>query len=533
MTLQIRLAAMMGCIVLAVLALQYVLLERESRDLARRLAQLSSEVNRSTLRFAERAHAAGEDASELESLLDEFGAEVRGGGRGQLQVFAWADTGRGFQEVPAESLRVHATIRRLGSFAQTRMLADSMQRQGHGIQKVFVQWRSGEMPADSVGMGDLARAIERHTFEEAVVVIRDSTHRDPGVDRDFVVNLPLTGPGLDGQYAVRLRYPLGELEEELAHSRRRGLYWLSALLGVGVLGTVLVARQFTRPIQGLKDSFARVKGGDLEVRASADRHDEIGELTASFNEMVARLRESKAMETRLADAEHLAALGRLAAGVAHEVRNPLNGILLTLQHLRDRRGSTHGASAGEDEVYYAMVTGEIARLDRIVTAFLDLSKAGEVVRERLDLAENLGAALALYRPVFEEKGILLEVAIEPNLPLLGDRTRLPMIWNNLLSNALEAARHRVTVRATALTDHVVVEVTDDGPGVPPDARARIWEPFYTDKPNGTGLGLALARSVVDRHAGTIEVLDGVDGGARLRVVFPRDAKTTPSNAEGA
>jgi signal transduction histidine kinase len=250
----------------------------------------------------------------------------------------------------------------------------------------------------------------------------------------------------DSLYSVQVRYSYASLAEELSRSRRRSLVWLVALLGAGIVAAIGVAGQFTRPIRALESSFGRVVEGDLDVRVRPERPDEIGHLTNSFNTMVARLRDSQQMAERLAESEHLASLGRLAAGVAHEIRNPLNAILLNLQQMQDRvrlaalpEARRSGAEiVHEVDKYHTRMTNELARLEHLVGSFLDLAKSGELRFETIDAAAGLRGAVELFRPVAADRGIALAADLPEEATVEADASRLATVWNNLIANALQA-----------------------------------------------------------------------------------------------
>ncbi|MEZ4648544.1 MAG: HAMP domain-containing sensor histidine kinase [Candidatus Eisenbacteria bacterium] len=396
---------------------------------------------------------------------------------------------------------------------------------------------------------------------------------------DVVINLPLLGADSDSFLAVQVRYPLDAIQAELENQRKRGLLWLGTVLGVGVLGAFLVAGQFTRPIRALQASFRKVEEGDLSVHVEPRRGDEIGRLTGSFNEMVDRLRESREVETRLGEAERLASVGRLAAGVAHEIRNPLNAIQLTALQMRDvalRGAETSSPTGVQLERYYQLVSNEVKRLERLVSAFLDLAREESLSRLRIDGAASLEASVELFRREAAHRSVTIELASPGAVPLLADPTRLPAVWNNLLSNALAASpdggtirvdghvergSHERTERPTdgegARTDSpdanevmepgagdgsgvhgpegvptFVVTVRDEGPGVSPEDRTRVWDPFFSGRESGTGLGLSIVRAVVERHGGGVRVLDS-ERGAAFEIRLPMEPEMTSGSGGGA
>ena len=544
MTLKVRLTAMMGFLLMAVIALQFLLAEHERRSMEDRLSRLGSDVSRGTRQVVERARS-----------------------------FQWSLTDSTFDvstpppSARAESLllRLHAsggdTLIEESNEVSTRVFVKRFTPHAPRLPKAAEPGAAFVMLEDSVRSGDgraIVRKIERQLPSDSVEVIvkrflgdakLDSLHAfvfqlhpDDGGNATFlaaqstsrprtdvVVNLPLPLRGLDSMYAVEMRFPTDDLLADLARARRRSFALLAAMVGVGVVGALLMATQFTRPLRDLRASFQRVEQGDLSVALRPKRHDEIGQLTESFNHMVARLREQRGVEERLTEAERMAAIGRMAAGVAHEVRNPLNAIHLTLEQIREK-------SRGQDlDRYHDIVSAEITRLERLVSTFLELARAGDLERELHDASIGLNAAVELFRPEIEQKGAKLEATIEAPLMLLGDRFRLPNVWNNLLSNAaamvprggfvrLHARREshteaRANTGAPSPAD-LVVTLIDNGPGFTPEILPRIWEPFFSGRKDGTGLGLSIVRTVVEAHGGTVEAMNDAGGGARLVVRVP-------------
>ncbi|UCE02908.1 MAG: HAMP domain-containing histidine kinase [Candidatus Latescibacterota bacterium] len=511
MTLKARLTAMMVLLLMAVIVLQYLLAERERRALVERLSELSSRVDQSTRAIAERSHLLSltEPRPDIRSLLeqiegDSLVADVGENTTVQVVVFQTDSLFAGIDDLSFdEEFALTDTNTVQGGFVEIEAVATESTR------VVTKRWRHGNVRHAS------APRLRRPFPGEWVTA--DTLDHNTNV----VVNLPLPGSVGDSMYAVRLRYPFAELTAELDQARTRSLAWLGTLLGVGVAGAFLLSSQLTRPIHRLQRSFRRVQQGDLDVVLEPERSDEIGHLTTSFNEMVARLKETREMETRLAESEHLASLGRLAAGVAHEVRNPLNAILLSMQQMRDR--VTTGGGEGEDfERYYAMVTSEIARLERLVSTFLDLSRVGEIAVERMDIADSLRASVELWRPEAAARSVEIRSDIEDSLMLEGDPARLPNVWNNLLSNAVAAthASGTIHVRARRDAENVLVEVRDTGDGMRPDQLAHIWEPFYSGRKDGTGLGLSIVRALVEAHAGSVHVESSPGAGSVFRVLLP-------------
>jgi signal transduction histidine kinase len=231
-------------------------------------------------------------------------------------------------------------------------------------------------------------------------------------------------------------------------------------------------------------------------------------------------------ELQLANGERFAAAGTLAAGLAHEINNPVAFVLANLNHLQSLRKEDD--SAAEIEEVLLETQDGVARLRGIVDELLRLARTGERGGEPVDLAKVVGSALRMVRHEASEK-VRVEAALAPVPPVLGDSGLLGQVVLNLLQNAIHAlvAAGRpgcVRVVLAPAGERVELCVEDDGPGIPEHVAPRIFEPFFTTKAQGqgTGLGLAVTREIVSRHGGTIDVETG-SAGTRFRVSLPAAA----------
>lgn len=524
MTLKTRLTAMMVLLLMAVIVLQYLLGERERRALEKRLAELSSHVNFSTRLLAERSHVLSRSFPELDPTTilqridaDSLPAGLRTDASYEIVVFATSEGEIPERDLLRERIETEQIVRGDSSHVRESLHVRTIRGPRDSLL-VFQHW-SATHKHESLG------AVPRVRRPWFPWVVHDSSLARVPATTDVVVNLPLPSSAGDSMYALRVRYPFEDLTDELSRARTRSLAWLGALLGIGVVGAFLMSNQLTRPIRSLQASFGRVQSGDLSVEVQPERRDEIGQLTSSFNEMVARLKETREMEARLAESEHLASLGRLAAGVAHEVRNPLNAILLSMQQMRDRVANAKAAD-GDFERYYDVVTGEIARLERMVSTFLDLSRVNELALEDLDAVEGLATCIDLYRPEAAAKEATIESRLPQSVVIHADPVRLPHVWNNLLSNAVAAVSlgGRIEVEARVEAEELQVEVRDDGNGIDAATLHRIWEPFFSGRADGSGLGLSIVRSVVRAHGGDASVDSRPGSGSCFAVRLPLRAR---------
>jgi signal transduction histidine kinase len=330
---------------------------------------------------------------------------------------------------------------------------------------------------------------------------------------------------LDGEFA-RQHAATVVLRSEVSAVQRSTLRSVLALfisaaafaLAIGVY----ISRTVARPLASLQDGAARLSSGDLDGRIEIDRHDEFGALAAQFNSMTDSL---KKHQDRLVQSEKLASVGRLAAGVAHELNNPLTVLLGNL--LQRRNGE--GRLAKGDRV----IEREALRCKEIVQDLLEFSRpAGVPDRDPVDMRElcedvvrSLGELGQLPLPRFDVQG---------SGTALGDESKLRQILVNLVKNAAEAAGlgGQVRIRVASSAKAVEVAVSDSGPGIPAVARSRIFEPFFSTKPSGTGLGLAVSRAIAVAHGGDIAVCDGSGGGALFALTLPCAATGGPRHVAG-
>ncbi len=252
---------------------------------------------------------------------------------------------------------------------------------------------------------------------------------------------------------------------------------------------------------------------------------------------VTRLR---AMEERLRRADRLAVTESLAAGVAHEVRNPLSAIELNLGLLQDEVLS-RGPNPEEIRNYFEILMAETRRLNRITEDFLALSRPGSLRQGELSVLEVVTRVLRLLESEAAERQIRFHTAIEQNLPkTLGDGERLEQVFLNVLINAMDAIPGGGVIQVgAALQDKdgelaIDVSITDEGTGIRPENLPRLFDPYFTTKPNGTGLGLAIAHRIVTDHKGEIIVESSPGAGTTVRVRLPVAAPAVeePLAAEG-
>ena len=289
-----------------------------------------------------------------------------------------------------------------------------------------------------------------------------------------------------------------------------GVLWKATalVLATVVLATWAIARRTTRPILALEQHTRRVAGGDLEAQVDVRSRDELGQLAAAFNTMTRDLRESRA---KLIKAEKDAAWREMARQVAHEIKNPLTPIQLSvslLERARDERSSEFDAIFDRT---VDLVQRQVANMRQIASDFSAFAGARKPRPEAVDAGALVEEVLALDAAWAAELGVAVERRLEL-APVFADPAELRRVLINLVSNALEAmpegGRLEARVRAVGSGGgrSVEIEIEDSGVGVSDEVRARLFEPYFTTRSGGTGLGLAIASRLVDEMGGRIELL---------------------------
>jgi signal transduction histidine kinase len=304
------------------------------------------------------------------------------------------------------------------------------------------------------------------------------------------------------------------------------VYTLAVLLAATIVVAILVWR-FTRPITDLSNAARRVAAGDFDFRVpAADRSDEMGQLASRFNEMIARLGHMRELEGRLHQAEQSAVVGRLASAIAHEIRNPLNYINLTLDHLRTAFAPEDQKKRETFERLAQQLKVEVARINTRISEFLNYSRPSALELRPLDLRAEAEDALRMVEVKAQESGIETRVEQTGDMPLvMGDDEALRSVFTNLIINGLQAidgdgGRLTITISAENSGQSARVEVSDTGRGISPDDIAKVFEPYFSTKDTGTGLGLAIVKKVVDDHGGTISVKSKQGAGTTFTITLP-------------
>jgi signal transduction histidine kinase len=318
------------------------------------------------------------------------------------------------------------------------------------------------------------------------------------------------------------------------------LFATLAVFAFGILVALYLSWTFTRPLHGLTEAARQVAAGNLSVKVPSGGTDEIASLSRTFNEMVERLRENRQLEERLHFAERSTAMGRLASAMAHEIRNPLNFFNLSIDHLRQQLGAAGTGRREEFDHILGNMKDEISRLNRLVVDFLSFGKPMRLDPRPCAIERVLREVASLVDHKARDQGIALTVTAEDDLPLVvADPELLKTCFLNLMINAVDAMPEggllSVSVRRTRdeRGELLQMEVSDTGRGMSAEDIRTAFEPYFSTKETGVGLGLSLTRKIVEDHGGTIEIESAPGQGTTARIVLPLVAPRAPLEAREA
>jgi signal transduction histidine kinase len=475
-------------------------------------------------------------------LLSVFGAN---------SLFTLLYLHRGRQELAANQRRldvqvaVDAALRSLEDFSSSRANDSTGIPQGltsrvaaqNGIASARQNLRDALAAVDQY-LNDEANPRRRNEFEDyrreivgmearVVAVAADLGASDPAAGEDVghqadrsLANLLSTFHRLKSN----LRGRGNQIAAELSNNERRAVDAAMALTGLGLFLAVAAALLVLRtlwPLRVLREHARQIAGGDYGRRTGVRSHDEIGDLAREFNAMAHAIEER---EHKLIRSERLATVGRMAAHITHEIRNPLASVGLYLELLSDEIGENPEAGR-----LVKSLSNEVDRLSEITETYLRFVRLPKPKLEREDLGALASSVMEFSRGELSQAHIDLDLAIASGLPeVAADESQIRQALLNLVRNAKEAmpqgGRIRVAVGLVA-SGWVRLAVGDSGPGISPENLSKIFDPFFSTKEKGTGLGLALVQQIVSDHGGRIEVDLPPSGGTTFAILLPAAARS--------
>lgn len=294
------------------------------------------------------------------------------------------------------------------------------------------------------------------------------------------------------------------------------------VFSLGMVLCLILAEKYTRPIKMVAMASKGIIEGNLQKIDDPERKDEIGTLIKTYNEMIDKMIERRKLEEKLKESEQLSLIGQLSAGIAHEIRNPLNFISLTVSHVRE---AIEGTEMEEREELLGLLDSamkEIQRMNELIHNFLFLGKKINLKRERVEIRKIVDEAIHLLRDKIGE-GIRVEVRGD-NEDILCDREYIRICLVNLILNALEAidGEGKIEIEYGKENSSKYIKVTDNGIGIQEELKDKVFEPYFSTKKSGIGLGLALTKRFVLEHGGSISLESIPKVGTTVKITLPEN-----------
>jgi two-component system, NtrC family, nitrogen regulation sensor histidine kinase NtrY len=415
-----------------------------------------------------------------------------------------------------------------------------------GMRALLYQNRGGRFAAEllvdpSESASETGRPLEK--LEPLVDAVRRSKEEATGLvhwsgdkaEDEVFHAVPLLGAGSGKDRPVLAILLIGNSRRSYVVLTRHIRSAALMVGGGGILLAILLsswaAARVTRPVEQLAHAAQEVAEGNWSVRVDVLGDDELGQLADSFNRMTTELLGQK---ERLIQAERVAAWRELARRLAHELKNPLFPLQLTVENLVRARQQTPEQFEEVFRESSRTLLAEIANLKGIIGRFSEFSKMPQPKLQRVQVNEVIRGALQLFQAQLEAPGrakISCEVQLDPHLGAISaDAELLHRAISNLVLNAMDAMPRGGTLTLRTRDDgrEVVMEVADTGAGLTPEECERIFTPYYTSKEHGTGLGLAIVQSVVSDHGGRIHVRSSPGRGTTFVIELPRNAESAQS-----
>jgi len=341
------------------------------------------------------------------------------------------------------------------------------------------------------------------------------------------IEVPIFARGSpDNWGSIKIGLSLEDMHREIQKTRLVFILIGCGGLLVGIAGATLLARRITGPLKKLVAGTIKISKGDFSHKINIPSQDEIGNLARSFNKMSNELLQTRErMEEanrKLIQAEKLASIGRISATIAHEIRNPLTSVKLNIQKI------LQSTQLDEIEEEHLRISQEgIGQIEKFIREFLDFTRSSELNLDRFSIEQILEESIKMMSDSLDQKKINIEKNFQEGLPLaLVDGDRLRLVFLNILRNAYEVVDERgkisvsLSLREEDGARKIRIEISDNGQGIPEEDWENIFEPFYTTKSTGAGLGLAIARKIIEEHKGSIKVIKKEGRGTSFEILIP-------------
>lgn len=345
--------------------------------------------------------------------------------------------------------------------------------------------------------------------------------------RILEIETPIFAKGSPKRWgSIKIGLSLEDMRAEILKTRIMLILIGFGGLLIGILGATLLARGITSPIKKLAEGTVKIARGDFSQKIEIDSQDEIGNLAQNFNEMSRKLQltkeRMKIAQRKLIQAEKLASIGRISAGIAHEIRNPLTSVKLNIQKVLESE-----QLEDIDKDHLSISQEGISQIEYFIKELLNFTRVSDLNLDSFAIEQIIEESVKMIADSLELKNVRLEKDFQEKIPeVCVDGDKLRQVFLNILRNACEAIDEggRIDISLSSVKDDsskkVRIEISNDGYEIPEKDWENIFEPFYTTKASGIGLGLANARKIIEQHKGSIRVKKKEGKGACFEILFP-------------
>lgn len=341
-------------------------------------------------------------------------------------------------------------------------------------------------------------------------------------EQTYNVIVPVIAGNVQYGY-IHLKINKDDFSRILKTNAIKRLITTAAIFSIAIIIIYIISIRYTKPIDTLAETAKKVAQGDFDQKIEIERKDEIGKIAESFNFMIQKLKENQTLQERLREAEHLAAVGQLSRTIAHEIRNPLNFISLSIDHLIEKIQNNSDNFKNYTNILTNMKQ-EIYRVNNLITEYLEYSKPLKLNKKPVSLIETIEEVFSLIEATLEEEKVTVYKDYKFDFVVNIDVDLIKSCLLNLITNALQAMKEsevkNLFIKTELIDDEILIKIVDTGTGVPEEMIEKIFEPFFSTKQKGLGLGLPLAKKVIEEHGGKIIFSSKVRHGSEVEILLP-------------
>jgi signal transduction histidine kinase len=410
------------------------------------------------------------------------------------------------------------------STARLKSYVDMLTKKG--IKEISIVSDKSEVIAssDPKKIGTTTKITEKKSAsrkKDLMITARLGDEHRSGTQRLYNIIMPVSIKGQNIGY-IHINMALDDYRLLQNRNQIKRILAMIFAFTIGIIVCLIIAEKYTEPIKRIATASRKIAMGELVKIGPTDRKDEIGTLVSSFNEMVEKLSEQKELEEKLKKSEQLSLIGQLSSGIAHEIRNPLNFLTLSIGHLRERISEETISDKEQLVELLDNLVKEVYRINELIHNFLFLGKTITLHRDNVLPGDLIDEALITIRDKVRS-GIEVTTSCMGVDAVYCDREYIRLSLINLIVNAIQSIENsgQVRIECAAQNGMVCLAVSDTGQGIPADELNRIFEPYYSTKKLGIGLGLAITKRFVEDHGGTISAVSEVGKGTTMTIRLPQ------------